>query len=286
MEALGLTFLFGTSYGMVLFIIAVGLSMIFGFMGILNLAHGVVFMFGAYVGITVAEATGNFILAILAGVLSSGLLGLIVERVFLRQFYNQMLEQVLLTFGFVYIITNASYWIWGNWAKVAFVPPLLAGAVSMGQHEFPIYRIAIIIIGGVLCFGLWWIQEKTKYGAIIRAGMDDREMVSTLGINLTPIMVWAFFFGSALAGFAGVVGLPLLGYLSPQVGTSMLYPSLAAVIVGGLGSIQGSIAGALLIGIANNLAVTYAPDLAIFIPYILLGVVLLVRPSGLLGRKV
>jgi branched-chain amino acid transport system permease protein len=286
MERLGLSLLVGISWGMVLFLIAVGLSVVLGIMGILNLAHGVIFMFGGYIGITVAKLTNNFICGIFAGALASGMLGLLMERGVLRFLYKQILEQVLVTFGFVYIITNATLWIWGTWPKTGYVPSILAGSIPIGQVHFPVYRFALLAIGGAICVGLWWLQEKAKYGAIIRAGMDDAQMVSGLGINLTPITIVAFFLGSALAGSAAVLGAPLLGFVDPNTGAGMLFVALAVVIVGGVGSVQGALAGALLTGIINTLAVTYFPGLAVFAQYLLMVFILLLRPSGLLGRKI
>ncbi len=286
MEILSISLLTGISYGIVLFLIAAGLSLVLGFMGILNLAHGAIFMVGGYVGITVAKATGNLILGILAGAFASGLLGLLIERGVLRHLRQQVLEQVLVTFGFVYMITNATLWIWGTDPKSAFIPSILAGSISIGEFQFPVHRLAIIIIGVATCFGLWWLQEKTRLGAIVRAGMDDAQMTSGLGINLTPITVGAFAFGSALAGFGAVVGAPLLGFVDPNTGTNMLFVTLAVVIVGGVGSVQGTLAGALLIGTIYILTNTYYPPLAIFTMYLLVVLILLLRPRGLLGRKV
>jgi len=270
---------------MVLFLVAAGLSMIFGFMGILNLAHGAVFMLGGYIGITVAKATGSFIYGVLAGTLAGGVMGVIIERGFLRFLHNQVLEQVLVTFGFVYVITNASLWLWGSWPKSASVPPFLAGYISTGQFQFPIYRLAIIILGAAICLGLWWLQEKTKIGAIIRAGMDNAQMAGGLGINLTPITIASFCLGSALAGFAAVVGILVIGFVNPETGTNMLFTALAVVIVGGVGSVQGTLAGALLIGIVNALVMTYFQQLSIFTSYIIMVLILLFMPRGLLGRK-
>jgi branched-chain amino acid transport system permease protein len=286
MEKLGISLLSGITYGMVLFLIAAGLSLVLGFMGVLNLAHGAVFMVGGYVGLTVAEATGNFIFGVLAGSFASGMVGLVIERGFLRHLYKQVLEQVLVTFGFVYIIANASLWVWGPIPKPAFVPSLLAGSISTGEFQFPVHHFALIIIGAATCFGLWWLQEKTRLGAIIRAGMDDAQMTSGLGINLTPITIGAFLFGSALAGFAAVVGALFLGFMDPTTGTRLLFVALAVVIVGGVGSVEGALVGALLIGIIHTLAATYISELAMFTMYIVMILVLLFRPRGLLGRTV
>ena len=285
MEILSISLLSGISYGMVLFLLAAGLSLVFGLMGIVQLAHGAIFMLGGYIGITAAKATGNSIFGIFTGATACGIVGLVLERGFLRHLYQQHLEQILVTFGFVFIITNITLWIWGPWPKSAFIPTFLAGSVPIKVFHFPIYRFAIIIIGLAIFFCLWWLQDRTRVGALVRAGMEDAEMVSGLGINLTPITIGAFFFGSFLAGFAGVVGAPLLGGINSDTGISMLFVAIAVCIVGGVDSIQGSLVGALLIGIIHTLTVTYFPLFAMFTTYILMIIILLFRPSGLLGKK-
>lgn len=276
----------GVSFGVVLFLIAAGLSVAFGLMGIVNLAHGAVFMVGVYVGVTVATLTGNFMFAVLAGGLASGILGLMIERGFLRHLNKQVLEQILVTFGFVYVIVNAVVWIWGSWPKAPFVPLLLSGSVPIGELQFPIYRIAVIIIGAVICLGLWWLQERTRIGATIRAGIDDAEMTSVLGINLTPIKVGTFFFGSFVAGLGGVIGIPVLGAVFAANSLDIFFIALAVCIIGGVGSIQGAIVGALLIGIITTFGAIYFQAFAMFTTYLLMVLILLFRPRGLLGREV
>jgi len=275
----------GISYGMVLFLVASGLSLTLGLMGIVNLAHGVIFILGGFVGLAVAKGTGSFVLAILAGGLASGVAGLIIERGFLRFLYRQDLPQVLVTFGFVYIITNLMLWICGPQPRSAFVPFYFAGSVVIAGVSFPFHRFAIIGVGAVMGIALWWLQEKTKVGAIVRAGMDNAEMVGGLGINLTPVNVGAFFFGSAIAGASCVIGVQLFGSVNFADGVEMLLVAIAVVIVGGVGSVQGSLAGALLIGVLDTFSRVYLPAISQYTMYLVLILVLVVRPSGLLGRK-
>lgn len=286
MELLGVSLVVGVSYGMVLFLIAAGLSLMLGLMGIVNLAHGAIFMTGGYVGITVATETGNFVLGILAGTLAGAIVGLFIERGTLRQLYKQPLEQILVTFGFVYVITNLTLWIWGPYPKMGITPSLLSGSIPISGTQFPIYRLGVIAIGLAIYFLLWWLQDKTKVGAIVRAGMDDAQMTSGIGINLSPVTIGAFLFGSAIAGFAGFVGIPSLGSVSTQTGSSIIFLALGVCIVGGVGSIHGALAGALLIGVVESLIALYFPELALFTVYILMIIILLFRPSGLLGRKI
>ena len=275
----------GISHGVVLFLVAAGLSFVLGLMGIVNIAHGALVMTGAYVGLRVAKATDSLTLGGLVGALLAGLVGLLIERGFLRNLYRLQLEQILVTFGFVYMIANVHLWVYGAWPQAAFVPSNLSGSVTIGQFSFPVFRIILMVIGAVLCPILWWLQDRTKIGAIIRAGMDDPDMVSVMGINLRPINIAVFFLAACLAGFAGVLGASPLGGVNLGLGQDMIFLAIAVVVVGGVGSIQGALTGALLIGIFSALAGTYVQVLAIFVPYILMIIILIFRPQGLLGRK-
>lgn len=285
MDIVAINFLNGISYGMLLFLIASGLSLILGLMGIVNMVHGVVFVAGGFVGLTVAKMTGSFVPAVLAGAAASAAIGLVLERGFLRLLYKQELEQVLVTFGFVFIISNLLLWLWGAYPRAAFVPTYFSGSLPVLERYFPIHRFAVIGIGAAICLGLWWLQDKTRIGSIIRAGMDDKEMTSGLGINLTPINIGAFVLGSAIAGGGCVIGVQLLGSISHYDGFEILLLAVAVCIIGGIGSVQGAVVGALLIGIIDSFGRVYFPVMAPWTMYLLLIVILLVRPSGLLGRK-
>jgi branched-chain amino acid transport system permease protein len=285
MEIIVINLLNGISYGVLLFLIASGLSLILGLMGIVNLAHGIIFVLGGIAGLTVAGWTGSLLLAVLAGAFMSGLAGLIIERGFLRLLYKQDLEQVLVTFGFVFIIANLIQWIWGPYPKAAFVPSYFEGSVPIMGFHFPIHRFAVIAIGAAVAFGLWWLQDKTRIGAIIRASMDDKEMAGGLGINLKPITIGAFVLGSALAGAGCVIGVQILGSVAHYDGTNMLLLSIAVCIIGGVGSVQGALVGALLIGIIDSFGRVYFPVLAPWTMYLVMILILMIRPSGLLGRK-
>jgi branched-chain amino acid transport system permease protein len=276
----------GVALGSVLFLLATGLSVVLGLMGIINLAHGAIFMAGAYAGVTVATWTGNFLLGILVGGVTSGMIGLVLQRGFLRQLYKRVLEQILVTFGSIYIIVNAIVWIWGTYPKAPFVPSLLSGSVTIGELQFPVYRLVVIFIGVVMCLVLWWLQDRTRIGAIIRAGMDDAQMVSGLGINLTPINIGAFFFGSFIAGLGGVIGIQVLGRVYAEDSLDILLVALTVCIIGGIGSVQGALVGALLIGIIVTFGAIYFQELAMFTMYLLMVLILLFRPRGLLGREV
>ncbi len=285
MDVAIVSILAGISHGVVLFLVAAGLSFVLGLMGIVNIAHGALVMTGAYAGLNVAKATGSLALGGLVGALLAGFVALLIERVFLRKLYRLQLEQILVTFGFVYMIANVHLWVYGAWPQAAFVPSSLSGSVTIGQFSFAVFRIIIILIGVVLCPILWWIQDRTKIGAIIRAGMDDPDMVSVMGINLWPINIAVFFLAACLAGLAGVLGASPLGGVNLGLGQDMIFLAVAVVVVGGVGSIQGALTGGLLISTFSALAGTYLPAIAIFVPYILMVIILIFRPQGLLGRR-
>ncbi len=276
----------GMSYGMVLFLIAAGMSIVLGAMGITNLAHGAIYMVGAYVGWTVAVKCGaTFGLGILAGGLSAGLVGLAIERGLLRHLYKQPNEQVLLTFGFVYILSNVCLWVWGGWPRMPFTARFLTGSFEIMGRAYPKARIAIILIGLILAVGLWWLQDRTRMGAIVRAGMDDKETTMGLGINLELAFAVIFFVSSFIAGAAGVIGAQLLG-VRTDLGLEVLLLALIVIIVGGVGSIQGALLGGILIGVVDAFGKAVFPQLAMFTMYLTMIVVLIVRPTGLLGRKI
>jgi branched-chain amino acid transport system permease protein len=276
----------GVSYGMVLFLIASGMSIVLGAMGITNLAHGSLYMVGAFVGWTVAvKWNATFGLGLLAGGISAAVVGLIIERVFLRRLYKQPNEQVLLTFGFVYILSNLCLWVWSGWPRPPFTAKFLTGSIEILERVYPKSRLAIIVIGLLLAIGLWWMQEKTRMGAIVRAGMDDKETASGLGINLELAFAVIFFISAFIAGVAGVIGAQLLG-VRTDLGMEVLLLALIVIIVGGVGSIQGALLGGILIGVIDAFGRAVFPQFAMFTMYLTMIVILIVRPTGLLGRKI
>jgi len=273
------------TFGSVLFLVAAGLSLTLGVMGIINLAHGALYMVAGYVAWSVAAQAGlNFGLAILAGALAAGLLGLLMERGFLRQLYKLANEQVLITVGFVYIFTNLSMWVWGATPKAPLIPSLLSGSFNIVDKPYPVVRIAIILIGLVSAVGLWWLQDKTRIGAMVRAGMEDKEMAMGLGINMDMVFALLFFLGALVAGFAGVIGSQLLGVNLALAWDILLY-ALAVVIVGGVGSVQGALLGAMIIGVVDTFVKALFPMYATYTVYIVIMLMLIAKPSGLLGRK-
>lgn len=284
-EFIILNLLNGISYGVILFILGSGLSLIFGVMGILNLSHGALYMVGAYVGWTLAvQMKINFWIGVISGGVAAGVIGLVMERGFFRYLYKKLNKQVLLTFGFIYVLTNLSQWLWGAVPKRGFTAPILAGSFPLMSGTYSKYRIAITLIGLALAAGLWWLQDKTRVGAIIRAGMDNKRMTMGLGINVDFVSTIVFFLGCFLAGAAGVVGANLFG-VNLDLGLSILLPALVVVVVGGMGSIQGALLGGIMIGILISFGKALFPQLSMFLVYLVMVIILLVKPSGLLGKK-
>lgn len=285
-ELVVLNILNGISFGAVLFLLASGLSLIFGVMGILNLAHGALYMVGAFIGWTVAVKLGfNFWLGVLAGGAAAGLIGLIMERGFFRQIYKRFNEQVLLTFGILYVLTNLSLWIWGGVPKPPFTASILDVSFPLMGGAYSAARIAVTVIGVGLAAALWWLQAKTRVGAIVRAGMDDREMTMGLGINISLVATLVFCLGAFIAGASGVIGAHLFG-VTLDLGLDILLLAIVVVVVGGTGSIQGALLGAMIIGLIISFGKALLPDLAMFLIYLVMIIILLVKPAGLLGRKI
>jgi branched-chain amino acid transport system permease protein len=284
-ETFVLTLLNGISFGFVLFLLSTGLSLIMGVMGILNLAHGAFYMIGAYVGWTIAVQMGlSFLLAVFLGGLAAAVVGLIVERVFFRYLYRQHIEQVLLSFGLIFIFANLVQWVWGPISRSPYTAPFLTGSLKFAGLSYPTMRFAVIVIGSILAVSLWWFQEKTRVGAIVRAGMDDKEMVMGLGINLERVTIAIFFLGSFLAGFAGVIGGQVLG-ANTSLALDVLLLAMVVVIVGGVGSVQGALLGGTLIGTIDAFGRTYFPALALFTIYLAMVIILLIKPTGLMGKR-
>jgi len=276
----------GVTIGMVYFLIAAGMSIVLGIMGITNLAHGAIFMIGAYSGWTIAvQLNLNYYLALVVGGLAAAVVGSIIERGFLRVLYKQPNEQVLVTFGFVLVLGNAVLWTWGAASHLQFTAPGLMGAVDIGGVFFAKARIFILVVGLILGLILWWVQDRTRVGAMVRAGMDDKEMIMGLGINLPVVSALVFFLATFLAGFAGVMGSSIIGP-NPGMGLDMLLLALVVTIVGGIGSIQGALLGGVVIGVLDTFGKVLFPQFGLFTMYLAMVIILLIRPRGLLGRRI
>lgn len=286
-DIIGAQLVNGVSYGLLLFIITCGLSLVFGILGVLNLAHGSLYMFGAYIAYSLtATYTQSFWLALLIAPISVALLALVVELFLLRPTYQLgHLSQVLLTFGLAYVFHDLASIIWGSNVLSIPVPSIFSGSIAIFGQTFPVYRIAVIIVGIVIAVLLWYIQEKTKWGAIIRAGLSDKQMVSALGINIKLVFTIVFVIGGLLAGFGGVVAGPILG-LYPSMEFQTLILALVVLVIGGLGSISGTLVAGLLVGIVETFSRFLVPELSMFLVFGLMAIILIVKPNGLLGKKV
>ena len=274
----------GLSYGVLLFLLSVGLTLIFGMLDVINLAHGSFYMLGAYAGLATLAVTGNFWLAVLAAPLAVGLIGALMERVCLRSLYRRSpLDQVLLTFGFIYLFEDVVKWIWGG--KIRSIPPpeVFSGSVSFFGATVPSYRLFMIVFGLAMAMVLWLLIERTRLGAIIRAGVFDAEMSAGMGINIDRVFTGVFAFGAALGGLSGVIAGPIQS-ASPPMGAGILIPALIVVVVGGLGSLKGSLVGSLIIGQAETFGKAWLPGSSMVIIYVVMALVVLFRPQGLFGR--
>jgi len=285
MDLLIINLLNGVCFSTILFLFAMGLSITLGIMGILNLAHGALFMLGAFIGLTVSSSGGNFWLAAIAGGVVAGIIGLVIELVFLRRLYKQLDDQVLLTLGLVYIIENIALWFYGGSVRVVQPPAFLDFPIAIGGFTFPVYRLMIIAIGVIAFIVLWWLIDKTRVGAIVRAGMDDKEMTIGLGVNYGLTCSIVFTVGAFAGGFAGLIATPVIGVVFNMSMSILLY-ALIVVVVGGPGSVVGTLVGSLVIGITDAFGKAYFPSFAMFTMYVVLIAMLLAKPSGILGRKI
>jgi branched-chain amino acid transport system permease protein len=273
----------GVSFGMLLFLLAAGLSLIYGLMRILNLAHGSYYLLGAYVGLSVVQVTQSFILAALAGTAAVMVLGVLMERFFLRRFPKQQLPQVLLTFGFLFIIADVALFIWGGNPQTLPKPELFSTSIWIGNIVFPSYRLLVIAVGVVVGLGLWWLQEKTKLGSMIRAGVDDEEMARGCGVNVSFLSTAVFALGAFLAALGGIMGGPFVG-VYPGADFEVLLFAFVVIIIGGLGSLKGAFFGGLLVGLLDNFGKALFPELALFTIFAPMVIILAIKPRGLFGR--
>ncbi|CUH89687.1 LIV-I protein H [Phaeobacter sp. CECT 5382] len=291
----------GLQFGVMLFLMAAGLTLVFGVMGLINLAHGALYMVGAFAAAAVAGLTGSFVLALIASLAAAAAAGALVEVTVIRRLYDRdHLDQVLATFALILIFSEGTRWIFGSFPLFLDVPDYLSGPVTLpGGIKYPLYRLAIIVIGLVVGAGLFWLIARTRIGIQIRAGEADREMIAALGVDISKLYTLVFALGAALAGLAGA----LVGAIqSVQVGMGepVLILAFVVIVIGGIGSIKGALVGALLVGLTDTLGGIFLPrlftlmmepaqaaslgaSLASMLIYILMAAVLLVRPSGLFG---
>jgi branched-chain amino acid transport system permease protein len=283
MEFLLAQLLNGLVYGMLLFLTAAGLSLIFGLMNVVSLAHGSFFMLGAFVGLTIYELTHNFWIAFLLAPIPVAVLGIAMEMLFLRPLYRRgHMDQVLLTFGFTFVFFDLVQSVWGRTVRSISPPQALQGMIEIGVGVFSSYRLFLIGLGFTIALLLWLFLERSRLGAMVRAGVDDAAMAAGLGANIPALFNSIFGAGVALAALGGIAAGPVLG-LYPGMDTDILIPAFIVIVIGGMGSLRGAFLGSLLIGIADTFGKAYLPNLALFLIYLLMAVVLLVRPQGMFG---
>ncbi len=293
----------GLQFGAMLFMLAAGLTLIFGIMGVVNLTHGSFYMVGAYCAAFALGHTGSFAAAVVAALLGAGVYGLLIEITVIRRLYQRdHLYQVLATFGLILFSNEAVSLVFGRRPPLVDTPAVLQGALTLAPGlDYPIIRLAFIAIGAMVAIGLWWLVNRTRVGMLVRAGADDREMVSALGVDIRRLYTLIFGLGALLCGLAGVMAAPLLA-VEIGMGERVLITTFVVIVIGGVGSVRGALVGALLVGMVDSLGRAFLPQLLerlltpdIATPlaaglasasiYLLMAVVLIVRPLGLFSAR-
>ena len=275
----------GLALGALLALISSGLTIIYGTLGVLNLAHGAMFMLGGYAGYVAYQASGSFIVAVLAGTLFLGIVGVLMERVVIRHFYSRPHEdQLLVTFGLAIVYVEGVRFIFSSLSKTVPPPPLFTGITSLGFMVYPTYRLAVVGIVAVALLALFLVLYRTRLGMIVRAGIEDSVMVDSLGINVDRVFMIVFGIGAMAAGFAGIVNAPVVS-LTPDVGEAILVQTFVVVVIGGVGSFTGAVLGGLIAGEIISITSMFNPGYAYVMLFAAMTLVLLVRPQGLLGTR-
>jgi branched-chain amino acid transport system permease protein len=275
----------GLAQGALLALISSGLTIIYGTLGVLNLAHGAMFLHGGYAGYMAYEATGSFVVAVIAGTLFVGVVGVVMERVIIRHFYSRPHEdQLLVTFGLAICFVEIVRFFFSSLSKTVPAPPLLTGITSLGVMFYPTYRLAVVGIVAVALLVLYFVLYRTRLGMIVRAGIEDSVMVDSLGINVYRVFMVVFGIGAMAAGFAGIVNAPVVS-LTPDMGEAILVQTFVVVVIGGVGSFPGAVLGGLIAGEIISLTSMVNPGYAYVMLFAAMTLVLLLRPHGLLGTR-
>jgi branched-chain amino acid transport system permease protein len=280
-----LTVLNGLTLAALYFLVASGFTLIFGLMRNVNLAHGSLYLLGAYVGYSTGQATGSWVLAVIAGFVASAACGALMQTLVFRRMEGQDLRQTLVTIGLSIVMADIFMWIWGGDTYQFNAPDWMSGRMPMPfVNVYPTFRILVLLAAVLIGVLLWLLLHRTKVGMMIRAGVDDKQMLSASGVNVQRVFIATFAIGAGLAGFAGVIGGTALS-ISPGEDVRYLLASLVVVIVGGIGSISGAAIGALLIGMAETFGLAYTPTYGVVFTFVLLVVALAFKPEGLMGVK-
>ena len=283
-QLLGIQLVAGIALGAVYALLAIGLSLIFGMLTVVNFAHGAFFMVGAFLGVYFLGLTGSFWFSLLLVPLATGLVGLVTERFLVRPLYGRGIDYpLLLTFGLSYVLVDAMRFFFGIEGLPSSTPAELRGATNLGFGMFPTYRLFLIFAAALVIGLLWLFIEKTRYGLIIRAGARDPEIVRVLGIDVARVWLLVFCLGTAIAGLAGALAAPTRA-VNPEMGITVLAESFVVTVVGGMGSLPGAVLAGLLVGIVFSFTSLFAPEYAELSIFVLMAVVLLVRPQGFFGK--
>jgi len=283
-QLLGIQLVAGIALGAVYALLAIGLSLIFGMLTVVNFAHGAFFMVGAFLGVYFLGLTGSFWFSLLLVPLATGAVGLVTERFLVRPLYGRGIDYpLLLTFGLSYVLVDAMRFFFGIEGLPSSTPAELRGATNLGFGMFPTYRLFLIGAAALVIGLLWLFIEKTRYGLIIRAGARDPEIVRVLGIDVARVWLLVFCLGTAIAGLAGALAAPTRA-VNPEMGITVLAESFVVTVVGGMGSLPGAVAAGLLVGIVFSFTSLFAPEYAELSIFVLMAVVLLVRPQGFFGK--
>jgi branched-chain amino acid transport system permease protein len=282
-EAFALHVVNGVTFGGLLFLLASGFTLIFGLMRITNLSHGAFYLIGGYVGLSILWLSGNFWLALVGAALAVGAIGLTAERLLLGRVRGQVEAEVLLTLGLAFALGDLALVIWGGDPQMIRAPGVLGESVEVFGLTYPVFRLFVVLVSVAIGLGLWYLQERTRLGAIIRAGVDDREMVDALGIDIKVVFNRVFVLGGLLAGVAGLLGGAFLS-LYPGADFEILLLAVVVVMIGGPGSLVGALVGSLLVGLIDAFAKALVPDLLYFTIFAPMVIILAWRPYGLLGR--
>jgi branched-chain amino acid transport system permease protein len=284
LNLLALQLMTGIALGAVYALLAIGLSLIFGMLTVVNFAHGAFFMVGAFLGVYFMNLTGNFWFSLILVPVAVGAIGLLCERFLVRPLYGRGIDYpLLLTFGLSYVMIEAMRFVFGIEGVPSSTPAELRGAVNLGFGHFPLYRLFLIAATAVIVLGLWLFIEKTRYGLIIRAGSRDPEIVKVLGIDISKVWLLVFGIGTAIAGLSGLLAAPTRA-VNPEMGIPILAESFVVTVVGGMGSLPGAVIAGLLVGIVFAMTSLFAPAYAEMSIFVLMAVVLLIRPQGFFGK--
>jgi branched-chain amino acid transport system permease protein len=275
----------GLALGLLLALISSGLTIIYGTLGVLNLAHGAMFMLGGYAGFAAYQATGSFLVAVLAGTAALLVVGIVMERAVIRFFYGRPHEdQLLVTFGLAIVFVEAVRYFFSSQSQTVPPPSLFSGITNLGFMIYPTYRLAVVGICAVALLALFLVLYKTRLGMIVRAGIEDSVMVDSLGINVDRVFMLVFGIGAMAAGFAGIINAPIVS-LVPEVGEQILVQTFVVVVIGGVGSFAGAVLGGLIAGEIISLTSMVNPGYAYVMLFAAMTLVLVVRPRGLLGAR-